>query len=83
MARRQVVLGTLGVQLDSGTGPARWEKWRPTVSLGQHEHWQLDRLDLLLDERRYSKLADVVAEDLLHASPQTELRRHDLYLADP
>ena len=52
MARRQVVIGTLGVQLDSGTGPARWEKWRPTVSLGQHEHWQLDRLDLLLDERR-------------------------------
>ena len=83
MARRQVVIGTLGVQLDSGTGPARWEKWRPTVSLGQHEHWQLDRLDLLLDERRYSKLADVVAEDLQHASPQTELRRHDLYLADP
>jgi transcriptional regulatory protein RtcR len=83
MSRRQVVLGFLGVQIDSGTGPARWERWRPTVSLGQHAHWQPDRLELLLDERRHRKLADVVCEDLAHASPQTELRRHDLFLADP
>jgi transcriptional regulatory protein RtcR len=73
----------LGVQLDAGTGPARWQKWRPTVALGQHEHWQMDRLELLVDERRFGKLAEVVAADLLHASPQTQLNRHDLALEDP
>jgi len=83
MSRRQVVLGMLGVQLDAGTGPARWQKWRPTVALGQHEHWQMDRLELLVDERRFGKLAEVVAADLLHASPQTQLNRHDLALEDP
>jgi transcriptional regulatory protein RtcR len=83
MPRKQVVLGMLGVQLDAGIGPARWQKWRPTVALGQHEHWQLDRLELLLDERRFGKLGDVVGTDLLHASPQTQLRRHDVALDDP
>jgi len=83
MARPQVVLGMLGVQLDAGTGPARWQKWRPTVALGQHEHWQMDRLELLVDECRFGKLAQVVAADLLHASPQTQLNRHDLALDDP
>lgn len=83
MGRRQVVIGSLGVQLDGGSGPGRWEKWRPTVSLGLHEHWQVDRIDLLLDERRHRAVADVVCEDLAHASPHTQVRRHDLFLADP
>jgi transcriptional regulatory protein RtcR len=83
MTRRQVVLGMLGVQLDAGTGPGRWEKWRPTVALGMHEHWQVDRLELLVDERRFSKLAEVVVEDLAQVSPRTQVRRHDTFLADP
>ncbi|HVJ61806.1 MAG TPA: RNA repair transcriptional activator RtcR family protein, partial [Tahibacter sp.] len=34
MTKRNVIIGFLGTQLDSGEGPGRWEKWRPTVSLG-------------------------------------------------
>ena len=83
MRRRQVVIGMLGTQLDSGIGPARWEKWRPTVSVGMHEHFLVDRLELLVDERRYGKLAQVVTEDLAQASPETTVRRHDTYLNDP
>ena len=33
MPLQTVVIGFLGSQLDSGLGPGRWEKWRPTVSL--------------------------------------------------
>ncbi len=83
MLKRQVVIGMLGTQLDSGIGPGRWEKWRPTVSLGMHEHFQLDRLELLVDERRFGKLAQVVSADLIQVSPESSVRRHDMYLSDP
>ena len=83
MGKRQVVIGMLGTQLDAGVGPARWEKWRPTVSLGMHETFLLDRLDLLVDERRYGPVASTVALDLAQVSPETQVRRHDVYIADP
>jgi transcriptional regulatory protein RtcR len=83
MAKRQVVFGMLGTTLDAGTGPGRWEKWRPTVSLGMHEDFQLDRLELLTDQRRYGKVLQAVIEDLAQISPETEVRGHDTYMADP
>lgn len=83
MKKRQVVFGMLGTQLDAGTGPARWQKWRPTVALGMHEDFVPDRIELLLDERRFAKLAEQVCEDLRRVAPSTEVRRHDLYMADP
>lgn len=81
--RRQVIIGMLGTQLDAGSSPARWEKWRPTVSLGMHEHFLVDRLELLVDERRFGKLAELVTEDLGQVSPETKVRRHDNFLSDP
>ncbi len=83
MSKRQVIFGMLGTQLDSGSGPGRWEKWRPTVALGMHEDFQPDRIELMLDERRFSRLAKLVQEDLALVSPGTELRLHDTYLVDP
>lgn len=81
--KRQVVIGMLGTQLDAAGGPGRWEKWRPTVSLGMHEDLLLHRVELMLDERRFGKLATQVAEDLAQVSPETQVRRHDTYLTDP
>jgi transcriptional regulatory protein RtcR len=83
MRKRQVVIGMLGTQLDGGIGPGRWEKWRPTVSLGMHEDFLLDRLELLADGRRFGKLATQISEDLIQASPETQVRHHDTYLVDP
>ena len=83
MRRRQVIFGMLGTQLDAGGGPGRWEKWRPTVSLGQHEDFLVDQLELLVDERRYGKLAQIVHDDFAQISPDTAVRRHDTFLADP
>ncbi|QWP78451.1 RNA repair transcriptional activator RtcR [Lysobacter sp. K5869] len=81
--KRQVVIGMLGTQLDAASGAGRWEKWRPTVSLGMHEDFLLDRMELLADERRFARLAGQVVADLAQVSPETDIRRHDVYLSDP
>jgi transcriptional regulatory protein RtcR len=83
MQKQQVVFGMLGIQLDAGEGPGRWQKWRPTVALGMHEDFVPDRIELLMDERRFAKLATLVCEDLQRVAPSTQVRRHDTYMADP
>ena len=83
MRKQQVIFGMLGTQLDAGSGPGRWEKWRPTVSPGMHEDFVVDRFELLVDERRYARLAQTVADDFAQISPESTLRRHDTFLADP
>jgi transcriptional regulatory protein RtcR len=70
-----VVLGLLGTTLDVGKGPKRWERWRPTVSLCQHEDLVVDRLELIHAERA-GGLAEMVSEDIAMVSPETIIRRH-------
>jgi len=82
-AKPKVVIGFLGTQVDSGEGPKRWDRWRPTVSLGQHEDFLLDRLELLVDLRRYGKLAQQVVADLAQVSPETTVCLHDTYIENP
>ena len=41
-----VVIGFLGTQLDAGQGAGRWNKWRPTVSLAQHDDMVVARIEL-------------------------------------
>ena len=81
--KKNVVIGFLGTQLDAGDGPARWERWRPTVSLGLHEDFLVGRMELLVDERRNAKTSRLVREDLAKVSPETEIRIHDTYIANP
>lgn len=82
MAKRTVVVGFLGTQLDSGQGVGRWEKWRPTVSLVQHQDTQVDRLELLYTPR-HAPLAAQLTQDIATVSPQTEVRGVEMDLADP
>lgn len=77
-----VVLGLLGTTLDTGKGPKRWERWRPTVSLCQHEDFIVDRLELIHDKRSIS-LANQVIEDITSVSPETQVVTHNLALRDP
>lgn len=53
------------------------------MALGMHEDFLVHRLDLLVDQRRYGKLAEVVRNDLAQVSPETEVKLHDTYVADP
>jgi transcriptional regulatory protein RtcR len=74
-----VVIGFLGSTLDAGGTSARWEKWRPTVSICQHEDFLVSRLELLY-ARPFRKLAEQLIEDIASASPETQVRLH---LVDP
>jgi transcriptional regulatory protein RtcR len=80
--KRKVVIGFLGTQLDSGLSNTRWEKWRPTVSLAQHDDLQMDRLELMHDVRNLA-LAQRVQADVTQLSPTTEVRLIEMNLANP
>ena len=77
-----VVIGLLGSQLDAGQGPGRWEKWRPTLSVCQHDELLVDRFEILLQEK-HTALAETVKEDIATVSPETEVRLHCLDFDDP
>jgi transcriptional regulatory protein RtcR len=81
--RRLTVIGFLGSTLDQGKrGPARWERWRPTVSLCQHEDLLVDRL-VLLHGSRYEGLARAIAADVTQVSPETAVQLEVMEIADP
>jgi len=73
-ARPLVVFGLLGPSLDAGKGALRWDRWRPTVALCQHDDLLVHRL-VLLHELRFGDIADQVSEDVRHASPETTVER--------
>lgn len=77
-----VVLGLLGPTLDSGRDHERWDRWRPTVAVCQHEDLLVDRFELLC-QPEFRKVLDQVVDDLGAVSPETEVRTHELPLTDP
>lgn len=79
--RKLVVLGLLGTTLDGGIGARRWDRWRPTVSLAQHEDLVISRLELLHGSAS-TDVAEVVATDVGHASPETRVVRHVIEFKD-
>ena len=66
--RKTVVIGLLGSVLDSGFHEERWKKWRPTVSLGQHEDLPIARFELI-HQSTHEHIARCVAADLGRVSP--------------
>ena len=77
-----VALGLLGPTLDAGEGTARWERWRPTVSVCQHEDLLIDRFEVLY-QHRFEKLARRIKEDIASVSPETEVVLHGTEWRDP
>ena len=81
-SRRQVVLGILGTRLDSGKSESRWNQWRPSVALCQHEELLVQRLELIHQPAEQGQ-AELVAADVRSVSPETEVRLHALAIKDP
>jgi transcriptional regulatory protein RtcR len=77
-----VVIGLIGTNLDAGDGAERWNRWRPTVSLCQHEELLIDRLELL-HQRRDSGLIETARDDIRSVSPETEVRPREVEIRDP
>ncbi len=72
MAKKNVVIGYLGSQLDGGMGPGRWEKWRPTISLVSQPDVVVHRLELF-HAPQHLALARQLGEDIGKISPETEV----------
>ncbi|HEU5076722.1 MAG TPA: RNA repair transcriptional activator RtcR [Polyangiaceae bacterium] len=82
MARRTVVLGFYGATLDGGTSAKRWDKWRPTVALCQHDDLGVDELQLLHTPAS-RKGAELVARDIGQVSPATRVVLAEIGIHDP
>jgi len=80
--KKTVVIGFVGTQLDSGRGSARWEKWRPTVALTQHEDVVVDRIELLFNGNMHA-LVEQVGQDIGAVSPETTVISHNIEIDDP
>lgn len=73
---KTVVIGFLGSTLDDGgKTAARWEKWRPSVSICQQEDLVVDRFELL-HARPHMKLAQLLRDDIASVSPETKVQLH-------
>ncbi|NOX58294.1 MAG: AAA family ATPase [Planctomycetes bacterium] len=79
---RNVAIGLLGTMLDKGDGPERWSRWRPSVSLCQHEDLLISRFELIVEPNSHD-LAERVAADIQSVSPETEVRIHQIEFRDP
>jgi transcriptional regulatory protein RtcR len=71
--KKIVVIGYLGTTLDAGLGRARWDRWRPTVSLAQHEDLAVARLELFCPPKAQA-LSESVQRDVVQLSPNTDVR---------
>jgi transcriptional regulatory protein RtcR len=80
--KKTVVIGTLGSVLDAGFHKERWNKWRPTVSLCQHDDLLVHRFELLY-QTPHLDTTKCVAADIARVSPETEVRLHAHDLKNP
>ncbi|WP_300073857.1 RNA repair transcriptional activator RtcR [uncultured Ruegeria sp.] len=75
---KNIVIGFLGTQLDMG----KKRRWKPTPSLTIHDHFNVDRLELLHDHK-FNRLAHQVKREIEELSPLTEVLLHRMDLTDP
>ena len=81
---KTTVISVLGTQKDAhgGTGPSRWDTWRPTIGLVQQENLPIDELHLIFN-RAYQNLAERVKKDIKSVSPETKVIFDIIELKDP
>lgn len=80
---KTVAISLLGTSLDNrGIGKKRWHRWRPTLSLCQHQDLVIDRLELLF-QKEHQQIADILTQDIQIISPETEVRQHYIDLVNP
>src|SRR5688572_6705664 len=82
MAKRTVGIGLLGPTLDAGRGSDRWERWRPTVAICQHDDLAFDRFELLY-QAKFTALFEQIRQDIARVSPETSVRGHLIGCEDP
>lgn len=76
--KKNVVIGFLGTQLDSG----KKRRWRPSVALTRHTDFPVARLELIYDAH-FSRLAHAIKKEIEEDQPDTEVLLHNIDLHDP
>lgn len=81
---KTTVISVLGTEKDAhgGTGPSRWDTWRPTIGLVQQEDFPIDELHLIFN-KEHLKLAERVKADINSVSPETKVVFDIIQLKDP
>ncbi len=79
---KRVLLGFVGSKLDQAMPQRRWDRWRPSVAICQHEDLLIDRFELLIDKHDEA-LAKQLVEDIATISPETQVNLHRVALKDP
>ena len=83
MIKKTVVIGMLGVKLDSPPKKIdRWSIWRPSVSVCQHEDFLVDQFDIL-HTKKDQKIQRQIAGDIESVSPETQVNSHLYNVRDP
>src|SRR4051812_34077417 len=80
--KKTVVIGLVGAVMDTGTGPERWQRWRPSVDVCRHEDLLVDRFDLLTS-KKFTKTAEQVSADIASVSPETAVKVLPVEFRDP
>ena len=78
---KNILFSLLGTTLDKGFKENRWERWRPSVAVCQHEDLIIDEYHLLYP-KKFLRLANKVADDIKIVSPETEMIPHQLDFKD-
>src|SRR5215475_9037929 len=78
----RVVISLIGSVLDAGEGPYRWERWRPSVALCQHEDLLVHRFELLYPPK-FNALTHIIQGDLKQVSPETQVVGQVIEFGDP
>ncbi len=87
----KVVFSFLGTTLDNGFSSSRWQRWRPTISLGMQEDVIIKQLVLFYcvnqesdkAAREHRDLLHLIRQDLRAVSPETEVLPVALKIDDP
>ena len=82
ITNKTAVIGFLGTTLDNGFNDKRWQRWRPTVSLGLHDELLVDELHILYSKRD-KRLFKIIVDDVAQVSPNTTVIGHHVALASP
>src|SRR5271154_3836489 len=82
MKKKTVVIGLIGSVMDTGAGPERWNRWRPTIDVCRHAELPIDRFELLY-AKKFSKLTEQVKEDIAAVSPATVVKPTVVEFRDP
>ncbi len=81
--KRTVVIGFFGSTLDASTKkPARWQRWRPSLSLCMHDDLQIDRF-VMLHSSQHDFLVRRLINDMAEVSPKTDVDCRVFDLKDP